>query len=187
MPGHREVQIAIASAFSGWLLPVALVSGHVTTDVAMPLGNEADPYSPAIARMVSAIVLYTRWPDDPQTLRTCVVGPTDHADDLITGRHVASVGVRAFRAAAEKARPDTCEIVYLGRLSIEQQRVITDAVRGAAVLTIAENDPACRSRAMVCLLFEAEALSFRLNIDSVANSQIRIDPRVLRLSAGDRP
>lgn len=153
----------------------------------MPLGNEPDPYGPAVAKTVHAIVMYTRWPGDPATLRACVVGPTDHADDLLAGKHVTSVGVRAFRSEAADVKSASCEIVYLGRLSLEQQRSVTDSVRGGAVLTIAENDPACRSRAMFCLLFQADSLSFRLNVDAVASSKVRIDPRVLRIGAGDMP
>ena len=96
------------------------------------------------------------------------------------------MGFSAIYVGVDGASSAGCEIVYIGRLSLEQQRAITDRLRGTAVLTIAENDPACRSRAMFCLLFEAEALNFRLNIDAVANSQIRIDPRVLRMGAGGR-
>lgn len=164
-----------------------LAAAMAPTPVSMPLGNEPDPYSPAVARMVRAIVQYTSWPGNPQVLRTCVVGPTDHADDLLAGRFVAAVGVLATESSPERVRPGACEIVYLGRLSLDQQRSIADSMRGQAVLTITENDPACRSRAMFCLLFEADALTFRLNVDSVANSRVRIDPRVLRMGAGDRP
>lgn len=168
-------------------MPFALLSSHVPTTVGLPLGNEADPYAPAVARLVKAVVQYTRWPSAPRTLRACVVGPADHAEDLLAGREVRAMGVIAVPATPDGVGAAGCEIVYLGRLSLEQQRTITDRVRGAAVLTIAENDPACRSRAMFCLLFEAESLNFRLNIDAVADSQVRIDPRVLRMGAGDRP
>lgn len=169
---------------SGWLLPLSLAAAPAPTEVGLPLGNEADPYSPAVARLVRSVVEYTRWPGDRASLRACVVGPADHAGDLLSGAAVRAAGIRASEVSAEAAAPAGCEIVYLGRLSLEQQRAVTARMRGSAVLTIAENDPACRSRAMFCLLFEADALSFRLDIDAVANSQVRIDPRVLRLGAG---
>lgn len=153
----------------------------------MPLGDEPDPYAAAVAKTVNAIALYTRWPGNPPELRACVVGPADHADELLAGKHVSAAGIRSVRSIAAEVRPTACEIVYIGRLSLDQQRSITDSVRGGAVLTIAENDPACRSRAMFCLLFQAESLSFRLNIDAVADSRVRIDPRVLRIGAGELP
>ncbi len=134
--------------------------------------------------MVRGIVQYSRWPDNPRRLRACVVGPADHAEDLIEGRQVAAVGVDVVRRDVASVQPSECQIVYLGRLGIDDARIVTARMRGHAVLTIAENDPACRSRAMFCLLFEAQSLSFRLNIDAVSQSQVRVDPRVLRLAEG---
>jgi len=134
--------------------------------------------------MVRGIVQYSRWPDNPRRLRACVVGPADHAEDLIEGRQVAAVGVDVVRRDVASVQPSECQIVYLGRLGIYDARIVTARMRGHAVLTIAENDPACRSRAMFCLLFEAQSLSFRLNIDAVSQSQVRVDPRVLRLAEG---
>lgn len=176
----------IALLAGGWLPSLALAVMPVLSEVGLPLGNEPDPYAPTVAKLVKAIVQYSRWPGEPASLRACVVGPADHAEDLLAGREVRSVGVNAVAVGPDVVQPSGCEIVYLGRLSIEQQRAVTARMRGHGTLTIAENDPACRSRAMFCLLFEAEALSFRMNIDAIANSQVRIDPRVLRLGAGDR-
>lgn len=163
-----------------------MLSAHVPTTVGLPLGNEADPYGPAVARLVKSIAQYTLWPTAPMPMRACVVGPADHAEDLLAGREVRKLGIAALAVGLDSVRAIDCEIVYIGRLSLEQQRAVTSRLRGSAVLTIAENDPACRSRAMFCLLFEADSLNFRLNIDAVADSQVRIDPRVLRMGAGDR-
>ena len=52
------------------------------------------------------------------------------------------------------------------------------------VLTIAEADPDGRSQAMFSLLFRPGALNFRLNIDAVSRSGLKVDPRVLRLAQG---
>lgn len=166
-------------------MPLVLASTAQPTPAGLPLGDEADPYSAVVARLVRAIVQYSRWPGDQRKLRACVVGPADHADDLLAGKQVSTIGVSVVKRGVDAVGASDCDIVYLGRLALDDQRLVTARMRGEAVLTIAENDPACRSRAMFCLLFEAEALSFRLNIDSVANSQVRVDPRVLRLGAGE--
>ncbi|GIX18610.1 MAG: hypothetical protein KatS3mg120_0286 [Erythrobacter sp.] len=168
-----------------WLIALALAAESQPVPVGMPLDNDADPYRAVVARMVRAIVQYSRWPGNPRHLRACVVGPTDHADDLLKGREVAEIGVEVVGRSPDRATPAECQIVYIGRLGINEQRKVTARMQDGAALTIAENDPACRSRAMICLLFEAQTLSFRLNIDAVSRSQVRIDPRVLRLSGGD--
>lgn len=186
MNWRHSLRLLRASLFH-LLLPLAVLGLPVPQLAGLPLGDEADPYAAAVARLARAVVQYSRWPGEPRALRACVVGPTDHADDLLAGKEIASVGVTASRRSVEAVQAAECDIFYIGRLGIEEQRLVTDRMRGEAVLTIAENDPACRSRAMFCLLFEADALSFRLNIDAVANSQMRVDPRVLRLGAGEAP
>jgi hypothetical protein len=167
------------------ILPLAMVSASQSLPAGLPLGNEADPYPPVVARLVRAFVQYSRWPGNPSSLRACVVGPADHADDLLAGKEVGAIGVEVVQRNTESVRAADCNIVYIGRLALDEQRLVTARMKGEAVLTIAENDPACRSRAMFCLLFEARALSFRLNIDAVAQSTVRVDPRVLLRADGD--
>lgn len=169
-----------------WLAVGGVMTSANPQPVSMPLGNEANPYAPAVAKLVAAIVPYTRWPNRRDPLRMCIIGPADHAGDLLAARGRGAAGVASVEVSALAAVPETCDLVYIGRLALVDQRAITGRLRDTAVLTIAENDPACQSRAMFCLLFEAEALSFRLNIDAVANSKLRIDPRVLRLGARER-
>lgn len=176
---------AISEAVSALALPLALASASQNVPAGILLGNEADPYPPVVARLVRAFVQYSRWPGNPSALRACVVGPADHADDLLAGRQVAAIGVEVVERNLETVRAADCSIVYIGRLGIDDQRLITARMKGEAVMTIAENDPACRSRAMFCLLFEARSLSFRLNIDAVAQSLVRVDPRVLLLADGE--
>lgn len=165
----------------------ALHAAQPLTKAGLPLGDEPDPYSPAVSRMISLIALYTRWPASKETLRACIVPPADHAGDIREVRLASGEMLRPASVSAQAATPGNCDIVYLGRLSLAEQREVTERLRGSAVLTIAENDPACRSRAMFCLLFQSDSLSFRLNIDSVSRSQVRVDPRVLRMGLGESP
>ena len=60
-------------------------------------------------------------------------------------------------------------------------RRLIASTTGRPVVTIVEADLACRSGAMFCLLYAPQSLSFRLSIDAVSRSTVRIDPRVLRL------
>jgi hypothetical protein len=75
-------------------------------------------------------------------------------------------------------------VLYLGNLPVAQQRQLTAAVRGKAVLTIAESDTGSASDAMFTLSYQPNALSFRLNVDAVSRSGLKVDPRVLRVSQG---
>jgi len=177
---------ACAIIVLAWLAAGASIASASPQPTSMPLGNEANPYAPAVSKLIGAIVRYTRWPNPRDPLNLCVVGPADHAGDLLAARGRSPVGIASVEIPAAAVTPEICDLVYIGRLALADQRIITGRLRDTEVLTIAENDPACQSRAMFCLLFEAEALSFRLNIDAVANSKLRVDPRVLHLGARER-
>lgn len=174
--------IIVAAVFAGGVAPEAAAAPR--TEVGLPLANEANPYEQPVARMVTLLASFTHWPDRPETLRLCLVQPTDHAGGLTSVEFARETGILATLVTPRNVGAMNCQIVYVGRMSIVEQRAVTDAFRDRPALTVAENDPACRSRAMICLLFEADSLSFRLNIDAVSRSRVRIDPRVLRMGMG---
>ena len=171
-------------------LPFALLVASFASSVSAqsnslgtPLADGADPYGPAVARMVRSIAEFTRWPDERRALRLCVAMPSDHADRIEEFSLSRQRRVTVRKGAFESFAPGSCDAIYFGRYSLEQLRTMVASLHGRPVLTIAENDPACRSKAMFCLLFGAESLNFRMNLDSVSRSGIRIDPRVLRLAS----
>jgi hypothetical protein len=76
-----------------------------------------------------------------------------------------------------------CHVAYFGKLDPAALRQAVLSVRGKGVLTIAENDPMCRSQAMFCLKPNGQSLGFAVNIDAVSRSGLKVDPRVLRMAA----
>ncbi|MBN8484984.1 MAG: YfiR family protein [Sphingomonadales bacterium] len=162
---------------------------------AMPLAVMADiplgpaipgesRYAGAVVRTVRGMIEYTRWPQHNDPLVLCVAGPTQHAGQigsirLSDGRRVDRRNVNATPGAL-----GGCHILYLGNLAIALQRQLTEAVRGRGVLTIAEADPSNAAEAMFAFTYKPNGLSFRLNVDAVSRSGLRVDPRVLRLSQG---
>lgn len=171
-------------------LPLALAlsanaSPPITSLAGMPLGVAGpgeSAYAGAVGRTVKAIIDYTRWPQRTDPLVLCVAGPALHASQLGAIRLADGRRVDRRNVAANAASLGGCNVLYLGQLSISTQRQLTAAVRGKGVLTIAEADPANSSEAVIALTYQPRALSFRLNIDAISRSGLRIDPRVLRIS-----
>ncbi len=153
-----------------------------TTDATIPLEGGPDPYAIPVARTVASIVEYSRWPQDPSEIRLCLAGPTRHTEHIVERQLARSRVLLPMSITTVAESASECDAVYLGQMSLEDQRRFTTAAHDRPILTIVENDPACRSGAMVCLLFEADGVSFRINIDAVSRSQVRVDPRVLRMS-----
>lgn len=173
----------VLSALALLLVPGTLFAESVI-HTALPLGGSNNAQAEITARMVASILDYTRWPAKPGPLRICVVGPARHADRLedITLLNGTRVERKTLGSTTESG--GACDALYMGALSMAAMRQATANARGKAIVTIAENDPECRSEAMFCLLFKQTSLSFQLNVDAVSRSAVRIDPRVLRMAKG---
>lgn len=150
--------------------------------VSMPLGsNEAR----ATAHMVKSVLEYTRWPQRPEIINLCVVGPARFGEGFPYGSLDNGVPIKrhSLRQLDPVAASD-CDALYLGKVEHERARQWIALARGSSVVTIAENDPQCISEAIICLIYGNNALSFQLNMDAVARSKVRIDPRIFRMSRG---
>jgi hypothetical protein len=132
--------------------------------------------------VVLGIISYTRWPVEPPQLRLCVIGPADHADDLLTGAIQASGRpVRAVRLGPSASPGGNCDIIYLGRLGDAGRQQLFTRLTGRAVLSISEQDESCTVGSMFCLRVRGTQVSFQINLDSVARSGVRVNPKVLQL------
>jgi hypothetical protein len=169
------------------LVTTLLAAGpQAMTPVGLPIDQSSASIDDATARIVGSIITYSRWPVQRATLRVCVVPPAAGADAFdtlaaIAGRpiSVSTVDSSAFNLSG------SCDVLYIGGLNMKAIRQLTASVRGRATLTIAEADRDCRSEAMFCMLPGKDDLSFRLNVDAISRSKVRVDPRVLRISRSD--
>lgn len=174
----RSFRLVPLLALLPWLLAMAPV-----TPVALTVGGD-DGGPGASARVVRSFIDYTRWPSRADPVTICVVGPAAWSGQLDgmtlgDGRRTARKAVSIAAVAGSG-----CNVVYMGRVDQRTAQQAFAAVRGKGVLTIAENDPQCRSQAMFCLLPGRQTLGFAINIDAVSRSGLRIDPRVLRMASG---
>ncbi|MCL2874833.1 MAG: YfiR family protein [Betaproteobacteria bacterium] len=135
-----------------------------------------------MAHMVSGIVGYARWPVQPTSYRLCVAGKVVHlrADRLTAefGEHAVAV---SYEMPHETGWVRTCDILYLGKLSLEQRyRLLNEAVE-RPTLTISEDDDACADASMFCLAIKDNYVALLINLDAVSRSAIRINPKVLQM------
>ncbi|WP_073521438.1 YfiR family protein [Pseudomonas fluorescens] len=149
----------------------------------------AEHRAQAVTQVVLGILSYARWPVEPQTLRLCIVGPTQYTDDLIKGTTQATgrpVSVRRLLVD----HPDivnACDAVYIGRLSVDERTRLFTSLIGHPVLSISEGGDQCTVGSLFCLRVSDEQVSFEVNLDSVARSGVRIHPSVLQLSRRRAP
>lgn len=151
-------------------------------------GNPAQQRGEQVAQVVHGILGYARWPEPLQSLRLCVVGPTQYADVLLASQ------------AGEDQRPVTvvrhlldtpqleslCDALYIGILPTQQRQQLLARLSGHPVLSIGESSDACSDGSLFCLRPRSESTSFAVNLDAVARSGIRVHPQVLQLGKRSR-
>ena len=145
---------------------------------------EADERSQAVAQKVFGIVGYTRWPQEPALVRLCVLGPTEYADELLKGGRLHSgrvVQVRRMRLD-DPLLPVECDGVYAGAVSDSEWRELLGRLVGRPLLSISERKTLCSIGVMFCLDVLGSSVAFEVNLDSVARSGVRVNPRVLLLA-----
>ncbi len=203
VPSRAAAQVAVSlsflrlwfpthprSAAAGRFLPIWAAIALVAWLSAWPGAARSeglvgvDAKTRAVAQTVYGIVGYTRWPEEPQPVRLCVVGPTEYADELLQGGDNGAarrIEVRRMRLD-DAALAGSCDGIYAGRLGDDDWRRLQERMGTQALLSISERRELCRVGCMFCLDVRTEGVGFESNLDSVSRSGVRVNPRVLQLS-----
>ncbi|MEK6542034.1 MAG: YfiR family protein [Pseudomonadota bacterium] len=170
--------MALSTIFINWQVAAALS--------ALPIAVQSDipstPDGPAIAtaEMVTSIISYSRWDNSPQTIRLCVTGTSATVGRIESQRLRDGRNIVVVHLAPSAASPTSCEVIYIGQMAPPDRARLINRL-GNSTLTLTDADPNCDYGAAFCLHSTSQGLTFDLNIDAVARSRIRVDPRVLRL------
>lgn len=164
------------------LLILALISYQSINAFSQSI--DTDERSLGVAQAVFGIVSYTRWPNEPSTIRLCVVGPTEYTDEVMKGAQLSGdrkVLVRRIRLD-DPSLATQCEGVYIGAISSNVWQEVVNRFAGQPLLTISEQTALCSIGSMFCLNVRPDTVAFEVNLDSVARSGVRVNPRVLQLA-----
>jgi hypothetical protein len=170
--------IAALLALQPPVVPAASLAAMALEPVAAAEPSSAE----SVASLVGGIISYSRWPTQPRPVRLCLAGSTAHALRISDAQRTAGQSLM-IRGLAADASPADCDVLYLGAMRVGARARMLAVTRGQPIVTIIEDDPDCRSGAMFCLV--PTRGTFRLNLDAVSRSEVRIDPRVLRIASGE--
>jgi len=166
------------------LLLLAVACLAAAGEPVVPKAPAPDGGRAAIATVVAGIVSYTRWPADLRAIRLCTIGQGRGVDELLNGADLGSpqlsVPVRAARDLG--AAPDDCDAIYVGTIATPAARRLLQRTVGRPVLMIGEGPEFCTDGGMFCLQPEAPTVAFAVNLDAVARSGLKVNPRVLRFA-----
>lgn len=171
--------MSFATIALGWQIALSLSLHPIAAQSEIPSG--VDGLAIATADMVAAIISYSHWEREPQTISLCVTGTSPQSSRLATRTLRDGRTMVAARMAPSAASASICNAVYIGQMAAPDRARLIGRL-GNHVLTITDADPGCEYGAAICLRPTPQGLTFDLNLDSVARSRVRIDPRVLGLS-----
>lgn len=168
-----------------WLVLASAGACVQAQDGVRSLALPAASVSAAVVQTVVGILGYTRWPVEASPVQLCLTGETAHAQPLLTTTSLQD-GRKLLvrRISIEEAQPlNGCHALYAGRLPPGAwQRLMATWPVGQPLLTLSEVALDCATGGTFCLDISPQGVSFELNLDSMARSGVRVNPRVLGLA-----
>lgn len=136
-----------------------------------------------VIRIVTGIVGYSRWPVAPEIYRLCIAGDVSYLQEPQSRLSMPGEGGASVRIVhpGEILTDVGCDILYLGALKKPYRKSLLAQAMGQPILTISENDALCADATMFCLAVRDNDVSLLANLDAIALSKVRINPKVLQL------
>lgn len=167
-----------------WLTPLICSLAFATEPV---LPTSAEVRAEQVRQTVLDILSYTRWPTEPAELRLCITAPTEYATALFSIKQQANgrpVSVHRYDVDDE-ALGRRCDVLYLGILAPERRLSLFQRLQEHPILSISEQSAECVADAVFCLRVGLDRVRFRVNLDALARSGVRVHPAVLKLAKAD--
>lgn len=137
------------------------------------------------AAVVYHLSLFTEWPNGGQreNFRMCVITEQDAMADALS--RLGGKSVRGARLEVLRKRPvhdlAGCQVVYLGEMSEAARNRIVGQLAGRPVLVVADAGLETPG-AMVRIDLAGERVLFDIDLQAVHRSNLRLDPKALRLA-----
>jgi hypothetical protein len=184
VPGFHAARLNI-----GRLLLIVLL---VLLTLPGPARAADDPYQKrthAVTTVVVGIISYARWSREPNPIRLCVTAPTQYAEGLFDPILLSAPRpIKAERVPFDSPTLSTgCDVIYLGNITAAQRQNFMQRISGNSILSISENDSECSAGSAFCLQIDGDQASFKVNLDALARSGVRVHPNVLQLARKQAP
>lgn len=189
MPSPANLGFRLLATPLLWLALASLAHTQTRSHTPASPPPTADPGSSSTAPSSEAAILwgivsYTRWPMPPATLQVCVLGDSPVARALkksgaLEGARYQAV-IRSLPPLHAQVDPTQCHVLYTSKLPVTQLTPVLQSVLNSPVLTIGEEQDFCSLGGMFCLAPSGKR--FFANLSAIAQSPLRVNPRVLQLT-----
>ncbi|WP_411914258.1 YfiR family protein [Pseudocitrobacter cyperus] len=136
----------------------------------------------SVRSMVSGIIGYTHWPQLIQQPTLCIFATSRYRDALSSAEGFPLTYKPIMVHSSQDVRNTECDAIYFGQELPDQQVELQNMLNKKPVLFISEQNAECRIGSSFCLLFNADKVTFAVNLDSLSRSGVRVNPDVLMLA-----
>lgn len=144
------------------------------------------PPAVGVSTTVVGILSYVRWPAEVTDVNLCVVGPSDHTDELLRVQSTEIAPQRRLHISRQSVDaelvPTSCQVVYLGTLDDVAWQSLLRRLGPRPIVTMGERREQCLAGGMFCLDVQPNSIAFEVNLDSLARGGVRVHPNVLQLA-----
>lgn len=135
----------------------------------------------SFSRLTLSIMSYTTWLNTNEPV-LCVINNPQIADLFQNRIQQLSYSYKVLAISSNNFNKSICHAVYFSNLSATQQHQLIQNYPSQALLSFSENNFSCEIGSIFCLYEQLNRATFKVNLDALSQTQIRIDPRVLLLA-----
>jgi hypothetical protein len=135
---------------------------------------------------------FTEWPssafsDAKSPFTICVMGvdPFGSALDQIVRGETTGGHKMAVQRIKRGSRPQTCQVLFIGRTEKEAGSVLADL--GSGVLTVGEGDSFLQAGGMISFVIENRRTRFDINSTAAENAGLKLSSRLLSVARTVKP
>jgi environmental stress-induced protein Ves len=132
-------------------------------------------------QLTLSIMSYSSWPNVQRPV-LCVVNNPEMAMMFEKRVQQSSYPYQILAVSSANFSNNTCHAAYFSDLSVMQQSHLIQNYPSRRLLSFSQNNMACEIGAIFCLYEHLNRPSFKVNLDALAQAQVRVDPRVLLLA-----
>ena len=114
----------------------------------------------------------------------CVLGSADFCDTLTQMVRGKTINGRTPVARLIHGIPEVrnCQLLFIGAADKKRLKELISAAEASGVVTVSDMDQFVRQGGMIRLIKEANKVRFRINVDAVNRSGLKISSKLLQLA-----
>lgn len=127
-----------------------------------------------------SILSYAKW--NTPTPALCVIDNPNYAVQFNHALRLHGYHYKISSIRLNELEKSSCNAIFLSTFSPQEEQKIIYSQRPDPPLSFSSTNQDCEMGSAFCLYTQNNKTSFKVNLDSLSQSKVRVDPRVLLLA-----